>query len=259
MIITFASIPLGRILVALGMSVSSVFQGQSTREGPRSADAKAPSRAKIHHTACKPKPILVATVVRRRPLIENPSTVPGRSTTEYFTSDAAPRGQSQSDSTNLCRPAVFGVLPNYRTAEASAPFNRSHESKSLSLRKIHSITRFPIAAFRRPSQLQGSDITHMVHGVKGFAHRYGHRICGSGDPATSSLKRSYLLYFNMDPRYFRKGEGRKGLGWCTPLAYVYVESDSGAITFNSPEVLATHWLALLTCLITPTGEQQAMP
>jgi len=141
---------------------------------------------------------------------------------------------------------VFGVFAELRTAEASAPFQPiTTNQKSLSLRKIHSITPFFLspAFFAGLSQLQAQTITHMVTESKGL-HIVWHRIC---DQVISNFFPEAIIpaLFHMDPRYFSQGRRLEKDSLVYAVSHMFMsKSDSGAITFNSPEVLATHWLSL---------------
>jgi hypothetical protein len=51
--------------------------------------------------------------------------------------------------------------------------------------------------------------------------------------------------FHMDPRYFRKGEGSKKSRLGYAVSHIFIaKADSGATTFNSPEILGNALAAL---------------
>src|SRR5260370_1910132 len=71
---------------------------------------------------------------------------------------------------------MFGVLPNYRVAEGSAPFQPITTKQKFIIATKDSFD-YPVflttAFFAGLSQLQGSDNNLYRQGVRGFAHRYG--------------------------------------------------------------------------------------
>src|SRR5438876_11417120 len=71
---------------------------------------------------------------------------------------------------------VFGGLPNYRTAEASVPFQPITTRQKFTIAAKDSFD-YPVflttGFFAGSSQLQGSDNEVYGQGMKGLAHRYG--------------------------------------------------------------------------------------
>src|SRR5438552_13263093 len=71
---------------------------------------------------------------------------------------------------------AFGVLPNYRTAESSVPFQPITTKQKFTIAAKDSFD-YPVflttSFFAGISQLQGADNRVYGQGMKGFAHRYG--------------------------------------------------------------------------------------
>jgi hypothetical protein len=142
---------------------------------------------------------------------------------------------------------IFGVLPNYRVAEGSAPFQPITTKQKFIIATKDSFD-YPVflttAFFAGLSQLQGSDNSLYRQGVRGFAHRYGFSYA---DQVMSNFFPEAIVpaLFHQDPRYFRKGEGSKGSRLVYAIGRIFVsKSDAGATTFNSPEILGNGLAAL---------------
>jgi hypothetical protein len=142
---------------------------------------------------------------------------------------------------------MFGVLPNYRMAEGSAPFQPITTKQKFIIAAKDSFD-YPVflttAFFAGLSQLQGSDNSVYRQGVRGFSLRYGFSYT---DQVMSNFFPEAIVpaLFHMDPRYFRKGEGSKRSRLVYAMGRIFVsKSDSGATTFNSPEILGNGLAAL---------------
>ena len=142
---------------------------------------------------------------------------------------------------------MFGVLPNYRTAEGADPFQPITAKQKFVIATKDSFD-YPVflttAFFAGISQLQGSDNNLYRQGVRGFAHRYGFSYA---DQVISNFFPEAIVpaLFHKDPRYFRKGEGSKQSRLVYAIGRIFVsKSDSGASTFNSPEILGNGLAAL---------------
>jgi hypothetical protein len=134
---------------------------------------------------------------------------------------------------------AFGVLPNYRTAEGSAPYAPITTRQKFKIATDDTIDgpSFALAAmFSALSQLEDSDPS-FGQGVKGYAHRYG---TGLADQILGNYLTEAALptLFHQDPRYFRKGHGSfwGRVGWAVSRSLV-ARSDSGKWTFNASEWL----------------------
>src|SRR5260370_34508143 len=146
---------------------------------------------------------------------------------------------------------VFGVLPNYRTAEGAVPFRPITTKQKFTIATKDSFD-YPVfmttGAWAGLSQLQGSDNNVFGQGAKGFAHRYG--INYADQLIGNYFPEAFVpTLFHKDPRYFRKGEGsKKGrLGYAISRIVV-ARNDNGVTTFNSSEIVgnALASLAVMT-------------
>jgi len=132
---------------------------------------------------------------------------------------------------------IFGVLPNYRTAEASLPFARLSAKQKFTIAFKDSFD-WPVyptaAAFATLYQLENQNPS-FGQGMSGYARRfagsYGDQMVGN--MMTEGIVPSLL---HQDPRYFRLGEGS---GWSRAryaLTRIFVaRTDSGHNTFNFAE------------------------
>ncbi len=148
---------------------------------------------------------------------------------------------------------VFGVLPNYRTAESSDPF------RPLSMKQKFAIATkdtfdYPsyglAAAFEGLSQLQ-NDNPSFGQGLKGYARRYASAVADQdlGNYMTEAIMPSLL---REDPRYFRRGHG----SFLGRLAYAasrvaVTKTDAGNSRFNSSEFLGNGIVASIGNLYYP--------
>ena len=133
---------------------------------------------------------------------------------------------------------LFGVLPNYRTVDASVPF------ASLSRRQKLSIARHD--SFDWPTYVLAAGLTFVTPGGKaasygsglaGFANRY---VRTSADQiAGNMLSEGFLpVVLGEDPRYFRPGTGATWSRLRSALAQIAVaHDDKGHHTLNLSEFL----------------------
>src|SRR5579872_3571547 len=178
--------------------------------------------------------------------VENPAPAQGRSPQGSL----PPPNHEDKDQPAPDQPPenkhIFGVLPNYRMAEGSAPFQPITTRQKFIIATKDSFD-YPVflttAFFAGLSQLEGSDNNLYRPGVRGFAHRYGF---GYADQVISNFFPEAIVpaLFHKDPRYFRKGEGSKKSRLVYAIDRIFVsKSDSGATTFNSPEILGNGFAA----------------
>jgi hypothetical protein len=135
---------------------------------------------------------------------------------------------------------VLGVLPNYRTAEASDPFS------PLSVRRKFYIgykdsTDYPIfflaAGLAGMAQATGQH-ERLGTGFEGYGKRLGAAVADQliGNMLTESIMPSLL---HQDPRYFRRGSGHGGVwsrvGYSASRVLV-ARNDDGKWAFNYAEV-----------------------
>jgi hypothetical protein len=180
-----------------------------------------------------------------------PSGAPSPNTVEATIAPAKEEGKTQSGPGQpLEDKRVFGVLPNYRTAEGSVPFQPITTKQKFTIATKDSFD-YPVllttGLFAGLSQLEGSDNNVYGQGMKGFAHRYG---IGYVDQVVGNYFPEAIIptLLHKDPRYFRKGEGsKKGRLFYAVSRIVVSKNDKGETTFNSPEILGNA-LASLTVM-----------
>jgi hypothetical protein len=133
---------------------------------------------------------------------------------------------------------VFGVLPNYRTANGSAPYEPITTKQKFTIATKDSFD-YPVllttAFFAGYSQLTGSGNSVYGQGLKGFAYRYGinyvDQVVGNYFPEAI-----IPTIFHTDPRYFRKGTGSFGSRAWYALDRIFVcKNNHGNMTFNVNE------------------------
>src|ERR1700726_39734 len=135
---------------------------------------------------------------------------------------------------------AFGVMPNYRTADGTAPFHPITTKEKFTIATKDSFDGpvfLTTGLFAGLSQLEGTDNNVYGQGVKGFAHRYGINYADQviGNYFPEAIVPTLL---HKDPRYFRKGEGPKwGRLWYAVNRIVVSKDDNGATNFNSSEIL----------------------
>ena len=134
---------------------------------------------------------------------------------------------------------VFGVLPNYRTA------NLGDDFKPLTVKQKFYIgykdsTDYPnfILGGGLAGIAQLADQHTAFHqGLEGYAKRYG---ASTSDQIIGNFMTESILpsLFHQDPRYFRKGVGTKKsrLGYAATRIFV-AKNDSGQWNFNYSEVV----------------------
>ena len=140
-----------------------------------------------------------------------------------------------------------GVLPNYRTAELSAPFT------SITARQKFTIVRkitldwpsyFTASLSSGISQLNNRNPS-FGQGMQGFAHRYGASVLdhAGGNFLTEA---ALPILFHQDPRYFRKGTGsiRGRIAWAASRV-VISRNDRGNWGFNASEFVGNGMIASL--------------
>lgn len=135
---------------------------------------------------------------------------------------------------------VFGVLPNYRTADASLEGTTLTPGQKMTIAVKDSFD-YPLVllagAFAGLDQLTNSDPS-FGQGVKGYAHRLG---AWYADEAIGNMMTEGIFpaLLHQDPRYFRRGSGTiMGRTWYALTRVIVTEKDGGAGTqFNYSEWL----------------------
>jgi hypothetical protein len=150
---------------------------------------------------------------------------------------------------------IFGVLPNYRTADGSAPFVPITPKRKFYIASKDSFD-YPVillsGAFAALYQLEDQDPS-FGQGLKG----YGKRMAASyGDQAIGNLMAEAIFpsLLHEDPRYFRMGAGG-GSTWHRTryaLSRVFVvRTDKGKWDFNYSEWLGNGAAVALSNLYYP--------
>jgi hypothetical protein len=149
-------------------------------------------------------------------------------------------GQLADTSQDPVDKRVAGVIPNYRTANASAPFQPIAAKEKFNIALKDSVdypVYFTTAFFAGISALQGSDDEVYGGGVKGFAHRVG---ISYADQVVGNFFPEAIVpsIFHLDPRYFRKGTGTiKGRLWYAVNRIFVCRNDNGNLSFNANELV----------------------
>jgi hypothetical protein len=149
---------------------------------------------------------------------------------------------------------VFGVLPNYRTAESSVPFQPITAKQKFTIATKDSFdypVLFTTAFFAGLSQLQGSENRVYGQGAKGFAHRYG---ISYADQVVGNYFPEAIVpaLFHEDPRYFRKGEGSiAGRTFYALSRIIVCKTDSGRTALNANEFVGNSLASLATLAYHP--------
>jgi hypothetical protein len=149
-------------------------------------------------------------------------------------------GQLADTSLDPVDKRVAGIIPNYRTANAQAPFHPITTKAKFTIAFKDSVdypVYFTTAFFAGVSAFQGSDDEVYGGGVKGFAHRVGisyvDQVVGNFFPEAIAP-----TLFHLDPRYFRKGTGTvKSRLWYAVNRIFVCRNDHGNLSFNANELV----------------------
>ncbi|HVV46079.1 MAG TPA: hypothetical protein VHC72_12780 [Bryobacteraceae bacterium] len=134
---------------------------------------------------------------------------------------------------------AFGVLPNYRTVESSAPFRPLTSRQKLTIATKDSVdgpSYVMAGVFASLYQLTDQNPS-FGQGVKGYTHRY---LCSIADQDIGNYMAEGFVpvLLREDPRYFRLGKGTKMKRTFYALSRVAVaKTDRGTPTFNFGEFL----------------------
>jgi hypothetical protein len=136
---------------------------------------------------------------------------------------------------------VFGVLPNYRTAQDTANYTPITSKQKLTIATKDTID-YPL--FLLGGGLAGiaqltNEHPRFGQGVEGFFHRYA---TAYADQAIGNYMTEGILpiLFHEDPRYFMKGPSYGGVGrrtWYAATRIFVTKTDTGKTTFNYAEVV----------------------
>ena len=134
---------------------------------------------------------------------------------------------------------IFGVLPNYRTAEMSAqyqPISDGHKIK-IALKDSFDYPLIFVAAGYAGIYQADNQHPEFGQGIKGYGRRFG---TGYADQVIGNMMTEGFMpiVFREDPRYFRMGEGKFSTRLWYALNRIFVtKTDSGATTFNFAEIV----------------------
>lgn len=154
---------------------------------------------------------------------------------------AEPAGQqSQKSGEEPVDKRIFGVMPNYRTANLTADYQPLTARRKMYIAVRDSFdwpSYFVGGAFALLYQLEDSNPS-FGQGLKGYAHRYA---TAQSDQIIGNMLVEGTLpaLLHEDPRYFRLGSGASG--WkrfrYAATRVVITRADSGGKRFNTSEIL----------------------
>jgi hypothetical protein len=150
-----------------------------------------------------------------------------------------PTGASPTTSQPASDKRIFGVLPNYRTADSSLPYQTISPKQKMSITAKDSFDwtlSLVAAGYGALGQLTGQNPA-LGQGAKGYANRlvrvYADQVIGN------VLAEGVLpILLHEDPRYFRLGQGRfwRRVEYASSRVFV-TRTDSGGTRFNYSEVV----------------------
>jgi len=151
---------------------------------------------------------------------------------------------------------AFGVIPNYRTADASLPYEPISASHKLviGLKDSFDGPTFPVAAVFATIHQAENDNPSFGQGMAGWARRFGTAI---GDQVICNMMtESFMpMLLRQDPRYFRIGKGTSA--WhraAYALTRIFVtRNDSGKRSFNYSEIVGNAIGATIANAYYPDG------
>ncbi len=134
---------------------------------------------------------------------------------------------------------VFGVLPNYRTANETAVYTPISSKRKLTIASKDSFD-YPLlllgASLAGLGQLADQNPS-FGQGMAGFARRFG---TGYADQAIGNMMTEgfFPIMLREDPRYFRRGHGTvKSRIWYAATRVFVTRTDTGGKRFNFSEVI----------------------
>jgi hypothetical protein len=143
---------------------------------------------------------------------------------------------------------VFGVLPNYRTAESAVPFAPITAKQKMTIAAKDSFD-WPLfltgAAFAGLYQIEDQNPS-FGEGLKGYAKRYG---TAYGDQMIGNMMTEGIwpIILKEDPRYFRLGKGTlKRRAWYAATRIFVTRTDAGGARFNFSEVVGNSVAAAIS-------------
>ena len=134
---------------------------------------------------------------------------------------------------------VFGVLPNYRTANETAIYTPITTKQKFTIASKDSFD-YPLlllgAAIAGLGQLTNNNPS-FGQGAAGFGRRFG---TSYADQAIGNMMTEAIFptFLHEDPRYFRRGTGSKwSRTWYAATRVFVTRTDAGNLRFNFSEVL----------------------
>lgn len=134
---------------------------------------------------------------------------------------------------------IFGVLPNYRTANESAVYRPITTKRKFYIATKDSLDypSYVLAGFF--AGLAQIDDTHsdFGQGLPGYGRRY---ITAVADQVIGNYMTEAIMptLFKEDPRYFRRGHGRKWARAAYAATRVFItRTDAGGSSFNYAEIV----------------------
>jgi hypothetical protein len=140
---------------------------------------------------------------------------------------------------------AFGVMPNFRLADANQPFTPITPKRKMYI-AFKDSTDFPVyptaAVFAAVYQWQDQNPS-FGQGMKGYAHRF---VLAYGDQVIGNFLIEGILpiAFHEDPRYFRRGTGsKKSRAWYAATRIFVNKTDKGVNRFNFSEFVGNAAMA----------------
>lgn len=142
---------------------------------------------------------------------------------------------------------IFGVLPNYRTADSTKPFVplTTQQKFHIAVKDSFDWPGFILAGLFSGLYQWEDQNPSFGQGIKGYAHRY---VTSYADQVAGNMLTEAILpsILREDPRYFRLVHGTKLHRTGYALSRILVtRTDSGRSTFNVAEVLGNGMSASL--------------
>lgn len=152
---------------------------------------------------------------------------------------AQPQSETQNASSAGQDKRIFGVLPNYRTADGTKPFEplTTQQKFYIAAKDSFDWPGFVLAgAFAGVYQLENQNPS-FGQGIKGYAHRY---VTSYADQVAGNMMTEAIMptLFHEDPRYFRLVRGTAKHRTVYALTRVLIcRTDSDRPTMNLAEIL----------------------
>lgn len=134
---------------------------------------------------------------------------------------------------------VFGILPNYRTADASLPYHAISPKQKMTIAAKDSFDwtlSLVAAGYAGLGQLTDQN-RPLGQGLAGYGNRF---VRNYADQVMGNLlvEGAIPILLREDPRYFRRGQGAvwSRIGYATSRVFV-TRTDSGGTEFNYSELV----------------------